>query len=77
MKFTAQGGIWIKVGVELEAHGMIELRFAVRDTGIGIPPEKLDVIFEAFRAGRWIHDAPGDILAALAWGSRSAPAWLK
>jgi len=29
-------------------HGECELRCAVRDTGIGIPPEKLDAIFGAF-----------------------------
>jgi signal transduction histidine kinase/ligand-binding sensor domain-containing protein/ActR/RegA family two-component response regulator len=49
VKFTAQGGVWIMVGLESEGSGSMTLRFAVRDTGIGIPPEKCTVIFEAFR----------------------------
>jgi signal transduction histidine kinase/ligand-binding sensor domain-containing protein/ActR/RegA family two-component response regulator len=49
VKFTAHGGVWIIVGVESEGGGSITLRFAVRDSGIGIPAEKRDVIFEAFR----------------------------
>ena len=49
VKFTAQGGVWITVGVESQATGSILLRFAVRDTGIGIPVEKREIIFEAFR----------------------------
>jgi signal transduction histidine kinase/ligand-binding sensor domain-containing protein/CheY-like chemotaxis protein len=49
VKFTMQGGVWIKAGVESEGAGGITLHFVVRDTGIGIPAEKRDVIFEAFR----------------------------
>ncbi len=49
VKFTMQGGVWIKAGVESEGNGGIALHFVVRDTGIGIPAEKCGVIFEAFR----------------------------
>jgi CheY-like chemotaxis protein len=48
IKFTDSGEI--RVRVELEAHGAEEslLHFAVSDTGIGIPPDKQQIIFEAF-----------------------------
>jgi signal transduction histidine kinase/ligand-binding sensor domain-containing protein/CheY-like chemotaxis protein len=49
VKFTSEGGVWISVGVASEGGGLVELQFAVRDSGIGIPAEKRDVIFEAFR----------------------------
>ncbi len=44
IKFTHSGSVVI--GFELNPS---MLRFYVRDTGIGIPPESLDVIFERFR----------------------------
>jgi signal transduction histidine kinase len=49
IKFTAHGEV--AVGVTLEssaAEQNVKLRFAVRDTGIGIPLEKQKLIFEAF-----------------------------
>ncbi len=45
IKFTNQGGVAFKVG-KLES-GLI--RFQVEDTGIGIPAEKLDEIFQPFQ----------------------------
>jgi len=49
MKFTHQGEVF--VGVHLmrsDAAGQLELKFEVRDTGIGIPLEKQERLFKAF-----------------------------
>ncbi len=46
IKFTERGGIVITV--EREAPESDRITFSVSDTGIGIPPEKLSSIFEAF-----------------------------
>ena len=48
VKFTAQGDISIDVSVEERATASVLLRFAVRDTGIGIPASRQSAIFEAF-----------------------------
>ncbi len=48
LKFTAKGEICVSVIPEEETDTEIKLRFSVRDTGIGIPPEKAKNIFEAF-----------------------------
>ena len=44
VKFTHQGGIWVTISRDEE-----DLRFDVRDTGIGIRPSDLDSIWEDFR----------------------------
>ena len=46
VKFTAAGEVVLSVAREPES-GLV-LKFSVRDTGPGIPPDKLDMIFEAF-----------------------------
>jgi PAS domain S-box-containing protein len=48
LKFTERGFILLKVAAEAEGDGEQCLHFSVTDTGIGIPPEKQAVIFEAF-----------------------------
>ncbi len=48
VKFTQQGEIVVQVKVEADRERKVELHFAVRDTGIGIPEDKQDMIFEAF-----------------------------
>ncbi|MCP4154481.1 MAG: response regulator [bacterium] len=48
-KFTASGEIELALNVENEEKNHIKLHVQVRDTGIGIPAEKIDVIFDVFQ----------------------------
>ena len=48
IKFTAAGEVGIRVSVESQTDEAAVLRFAVRDTGIGIPEDKIDQLFERF-----------------------------
>jgi two-component system sensor histidine kinase/response regulator len=48
MKFTSHGEVVITVEVQDESDDEVVMHFAVRDTGIGIPLEKQQLIFEAF-----------------------------
>jgi two-component system sensor histidine kinase/response regulator len=49
MKFTEQGEVCIWVHLQKTvSDGTLELRFDVRDTGIGIPEDKLNRLFKAF-----------------------------
>jgi protein-histidine pros-kinase len=48
VKFTAHGMISVEVNVEERQTAAVLLRFAVRDTGIGIPESRQGVVFEAF-----------------------------
>jgi signal transduction histidine kinase/ActR/RegA family two-component response regulator len=48
IKFTYKGKITLSVGVASESAEEITLRFSVRDTGIGIPEEKREIIGQRF-----------------------------
>jgi signal transduction histidine kinase/CheY-like chemotaxis protein len=53
VKFTEEGEVSVTMEKADDVEGGVALRFHVRDTGIGIPADKLDYIFESF------HQADG------------------
>jgi signal transduction histidine kinase/CheY-like chemotaxis protein/HPt (histidine-containing phosphotransfer) domain-containing protein len=48
LKFTDSGEVLVSVSKEPDADGALELRISVRDTGIGIPPDRLEFLFKPF-----------------------------
>ncbi len=51
VKFTERGEVVVRVGVREIAAGRALMHFAVRDSGIGIPPERQKRIFKAYDQG--------------------------
>lgn len=48
IKFTETGHVLIELTGSVNARDKIDLTIRVHDTGIGIPPEKLEAVFEKF-----------------------------
>ncbi len=48
IKFTSRGSVTVHVSMLTESESHVGLKFSVRDTGIGIPPEAQQRIFESF-----------------------------
>ena len=48
IKFTERGEVLIRVGVAAENDTHVTLRFTIADTGIGIPADRLDRLFQPF-----------------------------
>jgi PAS domain S-box-containing protein len=54
VKFTEHGEVVLTV----ESQGRDRLHFAVRDTGIGIPADRIDRLFRSFSQVDGVHDPP-------------------
>ena len=48
IKFTSEGEIVVSLRSERRGDGTVLLEFAVRDTGIGIPADRMDRLFHSF-----------------------------
>ena len=48
IKFTEEGEVVVSVTTALASDDRVQLRFAVRDTGIGIAPEHIGTVFKEF-----------------------------
>jgi signal transduction histidine kinase/ActR/RegA family two-component response regulator len=49
VKFTDAGGVTVLVdAAPLDEQGTIRLHLAVRDTGMGVPPDRMDRLFQSF-----------------------------
>ncbi|TGC09168.1 hybrid sensor histidine kinase/response regulator [Methanolobus halotolerans] len=48
IKFTSMGEVAIHVSVESREYNTVLLHFSVRDTGIGVPEDKTELIFQKF-----------------------------
>ena len=48
VKFTERGSVTVHVSAQEETEARVRLKFSIRDTGVGIPPEAQARIFESF-----------------------------
>ncbi|CAH1193547.1 Sensor histidine kinase RcsC [Paenibacillus plantiphilus] len=48
VKFTHEGGVYIIVNKLEESEDLLEIEFIIKDTGIGIPEDKVNQLFQPF-----------------------------
>jgi signal transduction histidine kinase/streptogramin lyase/DNA-binding response OmpR family regulator len=60
-KYTAQGGVWLRARAQPVAGdaARVMLHLEVEDTGMGIPSDQLDQVFDAFVRGEGLADGQG------------------
>jgi signal transduction histidine kinase/CheY-like chemotaxis protein/streptogramin lyase len=55
VKFTATGSVELQARAEQRTNQTVTLHFSILDTGVGIPEDKIALIFEAFRQADGSH----------------------
>ena len=58
VKFTDRGEVVVLVDADETGAGSYRVELAVRDTGIGIPPDRMDAALHLLQPGGRLHDAP-------------------
>lgn len=48
IKFTEKGGVYVSCIIDKEDEHQVDINFSIKDTGIGIPKEKAESVFERF-----------------------------
>ena len=48
VKFTGKGGVCVRVSLVEESDDRLKAQFSIRDTGIGIPADRVDTLFDSF-----------------------------
>jgi PAS domain S-box-containing protein len=48
VKFTEKGEVFVSVSAKKTVADLYEIQFSVKDTGIGIPAQKIDKLFQSF-----------------------------
>ena len=48
LKFTIEGNVWLKIQIIRESTESYDLKFIIKDDGVGIPKDKQATIFETF-----------------------------
>jgi signal transduction histidine kinase/CheY-like chemotaxis protein len=76
IKFTRAGEVAVRVGLDERAEDEVRLHLTVRDTGMGIEPEKQQLIFEAFtQAERYMTRQHGGAGLGLAISAQLVRLW--
>jgi signal transduction histidine kinase/CheY-like chemotaxis protein len=76
IKFTREGEVVVRVALDQSAGDEVRLHFTVRDTGMGIEPEKQQLIFEAFtQAERYMTRQHGGAGLGLAISAQLVRLW--
>ncbi|WP_378180902.1 response regulator [Aquimarina sp. SS2-1] len=56
IKFTDQGTVWLRIRPLSNTDKMIKIRFEVEDTGVGVPEDQKEYIFEEFSQVGSVYD---------------------
>lgn len=48
VKFTGKGGVCVRVSLVEKSDDRLKAQFSIRDTGIGIPADRVDTLFDSF-----------------------------